>query len=116
MVNIKAKKLLYHLTSLKNVSSILDSGLKPRSMLKKFHDVADQEIIDNRKEHKLEHYVPFHWFSRNPFAGRVQKDRPDEDFVLITVRRSIAKTGNWKIIPRHPLANTTVELYDYDKG
>ncbi|EAQ4329572.1 MULTISPECIES: DarT ssDNA thymidine ADP-ribosyltransferase family protein [Gammaproteobacteria] len=116
MADIKTQKLLYHLTSLNNVSSIFKDGLKPRATLKEFHDVADQEIIGSRKGHELENYVPFHWFSRNPFDGRVQKDRPDEDFVLITVRREVAKTGNWKVIPRHPLANAAVRLYDYDEG
>lgn len=116
MADIRDQKLLYHLTSLSNVSSILDSGLQPRSVVQEFHDVADPEILNGRQKHSLHDYVPFHWFSRNPFDGRVQKDWPEEDFVLITVRRALAQARNWKVIPRHPLANAAIVLYDYEEG
>lgn len=116
MADIRNQKLLYHLTSLQNVRSILESGLMPRALLGNFEDVADQEIITNRQALGLENYVPFHWFSRNPFDGRVQHDRPLEQFVLITVRRTLAEQGNWKVVPCHPLANSAIQLLDYDKG
>lgn len=116
MPAIKEQKLLYHLTSLNNVGSILDNGLQPRAGLKGFHDVADAEILAGRNEHGLENYVPFHWFSRNPFDGRVQKDRSNEDFVLITVRRALALGNNWKVLPKHPLAKQEFRLYDYQEG
>ncbi|MBQ0693302.1 DarT ssDNA thymidine ADP-ribosyltransferase family protein [Providencia stuartii] len=104
MNDIKTKKLIYHLTSLKNIRNILIEGLKPRVDIKKFHDIADKEIIEDRKKHQLDSYVPFHWFSRNPFDGRVQKNFPNEKFVLITIKRELAQKENWKIILRHPLA------------
>jgi|TARA_R100000501_G_scaffold13195_1_gene24199 hypothetical protein len=113
---IKEKKLLYHLTSLTNIKSVLKYGLKPRSALKDFHDVADKDILKGRAEHGLDDYVPFHWFSRNPFDGRVQKDRPGEQFVLVTVRRTLAEGNNWKILPRHPLSRKSFEIYDYEDG
>lgn len=116
MASIREQKLIYHLTSLNNVGSILESGLQPRSALDGFHDVADIEILAGRAEHGLDSYVPFHWFSRNPFDGRVQKDRPDEDFVLLTVRRALAKARNWKVLPRHPLARQEFRFYDYQEG
>lgn len=116
MVLIKEQKLLYHLTSLTNIGSVLECGLKPRSALKDFHDVADKDILSGRAEHGLDDYVPFHWFSRNPFDGRVQKDRPGELFVLVTVRRTLAKGNNWKIMPRHPLSSKSFEIYDYEDG
>jgi len=115
-MTIKDKKLIYHLTSLANVSSILDRGLLPRSGVKEFHDIADSEILSARSKLDLENYVPFHWFARNPFDGRVQKDRPQESFILISVHRDLARGRNWKVIPRHPLANEEIQLYDYDKG
>lgn len=47
--NAKEGKLLYHLTELKNLESIIDSGLVPRKILREntvtFGDVADPEII-----------------------------------------------------------------------
>jgi len=116
MADIRNQKLLYHLTSLQNVRSILERGLMPRAQLRNFEDVADQEIITNRQALGLENYVPFHWFSRNPFDGRVQHDRPLEQFVLITVRRTLAEQGNWKVVPCHPLANSAIQLLDYNEG
>ncbi|GAO96984.1 hypothetical protein PSA5_29715 [Pseudomonas syringae pv. actinidiae] len=43
--NIKEQKLLYHLTSLENLDGIFQEGLKPRSDLTVFADVADSEIL-----------------------------------------------------------------------
>jgi hypothetical protein len=116
MPDIKEQKLIYHLTSLENMSGILGLGLLPRAHLQNFEDVADQEIIEGRREYGLEHYVPFHWFARNPFDGRVQADRANEEFALISIRRSVAQRENWKVIPRHPLANTAPQLLDYLPG
>lgn len=116
MANIREQKLLYHLTSLNNIGSILENGLQSRSVLNDFHDIADAEILAGRAQHGLNNYVPFHWFSRNPFDGRVQKDRPGERFVLITVRRSVAKDRNWMVLPRHPLAKQEFRIYDYEEG
>ena len=116
MPDIKEQKLIYHLTSLENMRGILELGLLPRSHLDDFEDVADQEIIEGRREHGLEDYVPFHWFARNPFDGRVQADRADEAFALIAIRRSVAQRENWKVIPRHPLANTAPLLMNYQDG
>lgn len=116
MPDIKVQKLLYHLTPIGNVGSILEGGLKPRAQLENFEDIADHEIIDGRRGLELENYVPFHWFARNPFDGRVQADRPDDLFVLITVKRELAARRNWKIIPRHPLAAGEIQLLDYREG
>ncbi len=116
MASIREQKLLYHLTSLNNIGSILDCGLQPRSALGGFHDIADAEILTGRAEHGLDNYVPFHWFSRNPFDGRVQSDRPDEDFVLLTVRRTLAMARNWRVLPKHPLARQEFRFYDYQEG
>lgn len=116
MPGYKDKKLLYHLTKLTNIPSILDNGLLPRAQLKKFDDVADQEIIRNRQALKLENYVPFHWFAGNPFDGRVKKDHKDSYFALISVRRALAEKEDWVVIPYHPLANRNPELLSYKNG
>ena len=116
MTSIKEQKLIYHLTSLRNLGSILDSGLQPRSALNEFHDVADTEILAGRQAQRLEDYVPFHWFAKNPFDGRVQIDRPDEDFFLIAVHRNLARARNWKVIPGHPLGNASPLVLDYEPG
>lgn len=116
MADIKEGKLLYHLTDITNVPSILANGLLPRSKVNEFVDVADQEIIESRKKLSLEHYVPFHFFGGNPFDGRVQIDNAQKRFTLITVRRAVAEANKWKIIPKHPLANEELQLLDYEVG
>ena len=60
--------------------------------------------------------MPFHWFARNPFDGGVQSARRGETFVMITVQRTWASSQNWKVIPRHPLANDAIHLMDYAAG
>lgn len=116
MADIASQKLLYHLTSLKNLYGILKSGLKPRAELVEFEDVADSEILIKRQALGLANYVPFHWFARNPFDGGVQKDRPDDYFILFSVYRSLANEQGWKVIPRHPLANDNISLLEYSDG
>jgi hypothetical protein len=116
MPDIKDQKLLYHLTPLKNLKGILKEGLKPRSQLDSFEDIADPEILQKRSAYGLEDFVPFHWFARNPFDGGVQKAKSKEYFVLFVVKRTLAQTQNWKVIPRHPLAHDSIELMDYAEG
>ena len=116
MADYKYKKLIYHLTALKNIPSILEKGLLPRNQLAVFQDVADKAILEKRQGLVLEGYVPFHWFVNNPFDGIVQKTHKDTPFALIAVRRELAARKNWKILPRHPLANSEMELLDYAAG
>ena len=116
MVDIKTQKLLYHLTSMENIASIIKSGLLPRDQLDQFEDVADGEILESRGSYNLQNYVPFHFFTKNPFDGVVQKKYKDKKFALITVRRTVAERNGWKIIPRHPLANGNPELLDFKEG
>lgn len=116
MADYKNKKLVYHLTALKNIPSILEKGLLSRNQLTDFRDVADKEIIHKRQGLVLEGYVPFHWFVNNPFDGIVQKMHKDTPFALIAVKRELASRKNWKILPRHPLANGEMELLDYAEG
>lgn len=63
---IKNGRLLYHLTALENLASILQHGLKPRCDLNndEFNDVADGEILDSRANHSLDNFVPFHFFAK----------------------------------------------------
>ena len=113
---IEDQFLLYHLTSVENLEGIFRDGLKPRADLTDFADVADGEILKKRKTLELERFVPFHWFAKNPFDGRVQGDHPEKKFVLICVYRSLAQKNKWKIISRHPLAGDEIELLEYDEG
>lgn len=114
--SIKDQKLLYHLTSVENLDGIFRDGLKPRAGLSGFKDVADAEILKKRQALQLDNYVPFHWFAKNPFDGSVQRNRPEAQFVLISVYRSTAKQYGWKVIPHHPLAGDSIQLLDYEQG
>ena len=114
--SIKDQKLLYHLTSVENLDGIFKDGLKPRAGLSGFKDVADAEILKKRQALQLDNYVPFHWFAKNPFDGSVRRNRPEAQFVLISVYRSTARQYGWKIIPRHPLAGDSIQLLDYEQG
>ncbi|PSN06754.1 DarT ssDNA thymidine ADP-ribosyltransferase family protein [Siccibacter turicensis] len=118
MALIQQQSLLYHLTCMDNLPSILDSGLRSRQDLGRgFTDIADGEIIQGRGIHNLQAMVPFHFFANNPFDGRVKADHPDKSFCMITVPRVFARNNGWKIIPRHPLAVVQgVVPMDYDEG
>ena len=109
--------LIYHLTSLSNIKSILQNGLKSRSTLtEKFKDVAEQDIVKFRNENKISNHISFHFFASSPFAGRVQKDHPKEEFIYITIHRNTAKRLKFKIIPTHPMHMNPLKIYDYNEG
>lgn len=117
-VRIQEQKLLYHLTDLDNLESILKKGLMSRYELNgKFKDVADPDILEGREKYDLHKMVPFHFFAKNPFDGRVLADHPHESFCLISVYRSFAKSRKWEIIPKHPLSKASAfEICDYESG
>lgn len=116
----KEGKLLYHLTSFANLESILTTGLICRNNLNtQIDDVANHDIITKRNEKfQLGSYVPFHFFMSNPFDGSVFLDPKNrgKEFVYICVKRDYAKLHSWKIIPRHPLNEDSIEIMDYNKG
>ena len=57
-MKIKYGKLLYHLTKLSNLDSIIENGLVSRKILEDkavtFADVADHDIMDKRKRFGLD--------------------------------------------------------------
>lgn len=112
----KDGKLLYHLTSMENMAGILEKSLLPRTQLQVFDDIADSEIILMRQEHDLDEYIPFHFFAKNPFDGKVQKMNPEKSFAIITIRRTYARDNGFLIIPRHPLSDGDLRILDYNTG
>ncbi len=114
-------KLLYHITHIDNIQSILKYGLLSRNKLENlksviFKDIADQDIIEKRKEQLLQNYVLFHFFSKNPFDGNVCQKYGSENMAIIAIYRPIDKT-NFFIIPTHPLdVNKDPDIYPYDEG
>lgn len=123
MDNIKNGKLIYHLTSIENLDSIIKNGLQPRNSINPNIDIADSEIIDKRQnvnDINLLEYVPFHFFINNPFDNAVKKRNKDKNFIYICVRRDIAKEKDFKIIPVHPISNYITNfqkvVYNYEEG
>lgn len=118
--NIRNKKLLYHLTSLKNMNSIIEYGLMSRAQLARrglaYDDIADNQIINKREELGLDVYVPFHFHPYSAFDVAVKESRPDETFVYVTIRRELAELAGFKILPKHPLSQEECVLYDYADG
>lgn len=120
MGNIKNGKLLYHLTELANLDSIIEHGLLARKdMIEKqliFEDIADQEIISKRTELGLDDYIPFHFHPYSSFDAAVKNTNPDTEFIYLCFKREDARDSNFKIITTHPLSLTKCELLDYDDG
>ncbi|CAM3309750.1 DarT ssDNA thymidine ADP-ribosyltransferase family protein [Filibacter tadaridae] len=121
MGNIKEGKLLYHLTRLSNLDSIIEHGLVSRKLVKdndvQFFDIADQKIITKRTELGLDEFTPFHFHPYSSFDVAVKSTYADEEFIYICIRRGLAKDNNFKILPRHPLNDEeNFQLYDYDEG
>lgn len=121
MAKVKEGKLLYHVTALENMESILTEGILSRvdvnnkRILQK--DVADSEIIQKRKSLDILQYVPFHFFEKTPFTGTVFNNHTDTTFCTITIRRDFARRNNFKICTAHPLSkNPEAEVFDYDEG
>ena len=115
--------LLYHLTHIDNVASILKHGLASRNKIMRsklrnqFVDVADPEIIRSREEHNdhLLDYVLFHFYARNPFDGAVCQKFGSEN-MAITVYRTLHNKQNFYIIPMHPLNREIPEILSYEEG
>lgn len=120
MGKIKAGKLLYHLTRLSNLDSIIEHGLVSRKLVKdcniRFFDIADQEIITKRTELGLDNYIPFHFHPYSSFDVAVKSTHADEEFIYVCIKRDLAKHNNFKILPRHPLNIEECQLYEYDEG
>lgn len=117
-MSIRDQKLIYHLTAISNLEGIFTLGLLPRSSSPAtVLDVADPEILEGREVGELEEYVPFHFFAGTPFAGAVQKKHANDEFVFICIRRTVAESNGFMVVPSHPLNNKTpLEVLPYHKG
>jgi hypothetical protein len=117
-INARDGKLLYHLTALDNLPSIIENGLLPRSVLLNnnvpFCDVANSAIIFERQD--LDKYTPFHFHPRTPFDYAVKLNNPNISFVYLCLQRDIAKDNDFLILPQHPLSTLKPQLYNYEEG
>lgn len=115
-------KLLYHMTHINNMESILKYGLLPRRVMveshKRFTDIADKRILADREHHvlNLSEFVPFHFFAKNPFDGAVCNDYGSENMVIITIHRDLHLSEPLFIIPEHPLHQRNPQIFSYNEG
>lgn len=118
--DIKQGKLLYHLTKLSNLDSILKHGLLSRKHINdnkiQFSDVADKDIISKRTRLGLDIYTPFHFHPYSSFDVAVKGTYPDEDFIYICILRTVAQHNRFKILPKHPLNMEECTLMEYEEG
>lgn len=116
----KEGKLLYHLTKLKNLDSIVKHGLMSRKELIEnkiiFGDIADIHIISKRQKLALDMYIPFHFHPYTAFDYAVKQANTKEDLIYLCVRREDAAKMGFQILPKHPLSKSEYHLYDYEKG
>lgn len=117
-------KLLYHMTRLENMPSILKHGLFSRKRVQElkpdFQDIANPDILDGREKvqspRPLSEYVPFHFFAKNPFDCGVCRTYGCENMAIIAINRAYAERMEAsRIITAHPL-NHSAQMYPYRQG
>lgn len=116
----KTGKLLYHLTKLDNLESIIRNGLLPRKKVIeqkiKFGDIANADIISKRAKLGLDMYTPFHFHPYSAFDVAVKHTYQGQDMIYLCLDREQAKSNGFKILPMHPLSADDCILYEYDEG
>ena len=116
----KTGKLLYHLTKLDNLESIIKYGLLPRKKVIEqkinFGDIANSEIISKRTELGLDAYTPFHFHPYSAFDVAVKHTYQEQDMIYLCLERELTRMNRFKILPLHPLSAEECILYDYDEG
>lgn len=116
----KNQNLLYHLTKLSNLESIIEHGMLPRRKVieqrLQFGDIADAQIISKRQELGLDIYTPFHFHPYSAFDVAVKHTYRNEDMIYLCITRRKAQLDNYKILPKHPLSVSECQLYNYDEG
>lgn len=118
--NVKNKYLLYHLTGIENLDSIIENGLVSRKTLLDnqvmFGDIADVAIITKRTELGLDKYIPFHFHPYSSFDYAVKYKHPGNTFIYLCIKRDLARENDFLILPKHPLSIEECTLYQYDEG
>lgn len=120
-VPIREGKLIYHLTHINNLESIIQCGLLSRNDVQNrcslFSDVADPNIIKKRGR-GLGAYIPFHFHPRTAFDYAVVYNHGRENLIYLCVTREYARANEFKVLPKHPLTTQIKDstLMDYDNG
>ncbi len=119
MGKIENGKLIYHLTSLSNLKSIIQNGLLSRDAINntntKFEDTANHEILECRERLNLSNYVPFHFHIHTKYDTAV-KAQNKCDFIYLCLQRTYAENNNFFILPFHPTSTEQPTIYSYSEG
>lgn len=113
---------IYHLTSIRNLPSIIHDGLLSRVSLQEkqiaYTDIANEDILSKRTKKGLDQCVPFHFHTHTEFDVAVQKQRRLEGpYIYLAVNRSVARDKKFKIILRHPISSgSEIKILEYDEG
>ena len=119
---IEELQSIYHLTSIRNLPSIIHDGLLSRVSLQEkqiaYTDIANEDILSKRTEKGLDQCVPFHFHTHTEFDVAVQKQRRLEGpYIYLAVNRSVARDKKFKIILRHPISSgSEIKILEYDEG
>lgn len=119
-MKIEDGRLIYHLTPISSLESIIKHGLMSRASLKsmgiKYVDTADHEILDERERLGLSHFIPFHFHIHTAYDTAVKNNHSDKMFSYICLNRSYAKSNGFLVLPFHPASNERPQLFDYAVG
>lgn len=86
-MNIRGKKLLYHLTHIDNIESIIENGLLSRNQAIQRgllnQDIASHDILESRQINHLDDYILFHFYPNTAFDNAVRHKYGAENFIYI---------------------------------
>lgn len=64
----------------------------------------------------MDEYIPFHFHPFSAFDVAVKSTYYEEEFIYICIRRELARSKRFKILPKHPLSVAECVLFEYDEG
>lgn len=119
-MSIKNGKLIYHLTTLNSLESIVKNGLLSRNELKRrkmnFTDTANHEILEERERLDLSNLIPFHFHIHTAYDSCVKETNSNNVFIYLRLSRDYASARGFKILPIHPTSAERPVIFNYNEG
>ena len=118
-------RLLYYITHVKNLPSILDKGILAHAKIEELGvpstPIYNQEIVNNRKEKftpnrkSLWDYADLYFQPRNPMMYRIVHEKEKEDLVVVGVRKRVLQEQD-VVITDGNAANDPTLFYSQSEG
>lgn len=118
-------RLLYYITHVKNLPSILDKGILAHAKIEELGvlstPIYNQEIVNNRKEKftpnrkSLWDYANLYFQPRNPMMYRIVHEKAKEDLVVVGVRKRVLQEQD-VVITDGNAANDPTLFYSQSEG